>query len=95
MTQATLTNWDKAAILLRALTPEPNQAVLSQLTPAQAAQLRSIMANVAKRPDLAKVTQDVLREFQELRRHPGSSGTAPSEPPHFAANWVARQYGES
>lgn len=95
MTQATLTNWDKAAILLRALTPEPNQAVLSQLTPAQAAQLRSIMANVAKRPDLAKVTQDVLREFQELRRHPGSSGTVPSEPPHFAANWVARQYGES
>lgn len=93
MTQATLTNLDKAAILLRALTPEPNQAVLSQLEPAQAAQLRSIMANVAKRPDLAKVTQEVMREFQELRRHAASS--ASSEAPHYAANWVARQYTES
>ena len=93
MTQATLTNWDKAAILLRALTPEPNQAVLSRLEPAQAAQLRSIMANVAKRPDLAKVTREVMSEFQELRRHAGSS--ASSEAPHYAANWVARQYTKS
>jgi flagellar motor switch protein FliG len=95
MTEAPLTNWDKAAILLRALTPEPNEAVLSQLEPAQSAQLRSVMASVAKRPDLEKVTQDVLREFQELRRHAGSTAAASTEAPHYAANWAARQYGES
>jgi flagellar motor switch protein FliG len=95
MAQTPLTNLDKAAILLRSLTPEPNQAVLSQFTPAQAAQLRSIMAAVAKRPDLEKVTQEVLREFQELRRHSGSPGAVISEAPHYAANWIARQYSES
>ncbi len=92
-----LTNWDKAAILLRALSPEPNQNqdVLNQLDPAQAAKLRAVMAEVAKRSDLATITQDVLREFQDLRRHNGTQAAGPSEAPHFAANWVARQYGES
>ncbi len=95
MTQATLTNWDKAAILLRALTPEPNQAVLGQLDPAQAMKLKNIMATVAKRPDLEQITRDVMREFQEIRRHPGSPATAAASTPHRAANWVARQYNES
>ncbi len=95
MTQATLTNWDKAAILLRALMPEPNQSVMSQLDPAQAKQLRNVMANVAKRPDLKQVTQDVLREFQELRRHAGSARASAVDAPHLAADWVARQYSES
>lgn len=96
MTQATLTNWDKAAILLRSLTPEPNQEVFSRLDPAQAAQLRSVMANVAKRPDLAQATQDVLREFHELRRpvRPSSDATA-AEAPHLAPKWIAKQYDES
>lgn len=95
MAQPTLTNWDKAAILLRALTPEPNQAVLGQLDPTQAAKLRTVMADIAKRPDLDKITQDVLREFQELRRHTGSPLAAAPETPHFAANWVGRQYTNS
>lgn len=95
MAQSTLTNWDKAAILLRALTPEPNQAVLSQLEPAQAAKLKAVMADIAKRPNLEQLTRDVLREFQELRSHSGSAGAVASEPPHFAANWVARQYSHS
>lgn len=95
MAQSTLTNWDKAAILLRALTPEPNQAVLSQLDPAQAAKLKAVMEDIAKRPNLAQLTQDVLREFQELRRHSGVAGAGANEPPHFAGNWVARQYSQS
>lgn len=95
MTQSALTNWDKAAILLQALTPEPNQEILSQLEPAQAAQLRAVMAKVAKRPDLKAVTQDVLREFQQRRLHNGSPGTPGLEAPHRNANWIARQYNES
>lgn len=95
MAQATLTNWDKAAILLQALTPEPNQDVLNQLDPAQAAQLRTVMAKIAKRPDLKQVTQEVLREFQQRRIHPASPAAGVSETPHHNANWVARQYNES
>lgn len=95
MTQATLTNWDKAAILLRALTPEPNQEVLGQLDPAQAAKLKSIMAVIAKRPDLEQVTRDVMREFQEIRKHSGNHTPEATEAPHRAANWIARQYSES
>lgn len=91
MAQATLTNWDKAAILLRALTPEPNQAVLSQLAPAQAAKLRSVMSEIAQRPDLEQITQDVLREFQALRVHAPTT----ADSPHFPANWAARQYADS
>ncbi len=95
MTQAMLTNWDKAAILLRALSPGPNQEVLSSLDPAQAAQLQSVMENIAKRPDLKQITQDVLREFQELRRHNGTPEPTKPEAPHYAANWIARQYSET
>ena len=95
MTQPALTNWEKAAILLRALTPELNQNVLSQLDPAQSTQLRAIMAKVAKRSDLETITQEVLREFQQLRLHQGSTGTPTLDAPHHAANWVARQYNES
>lgn len=91
MAQATLTNWDKAAILLRALTPEPNQSVLSQLDPSQAAKLKAVMAQIAKRSDLEQITKDVLKEYQSLRHHPATT----TEAPHFAANWVARQYTDS
>lgn len=95
MTSIPLTNLDKAAILLRALAPQSNPEVLNRLEPAQAAQLRSMMAKVAKRPDLQQVTQTVLREFQELRRHSGSPKASAPEGPHHPANWVARQYNES
>ena len=95
MTQATLTNWDKAAILLRALTPEPNQAVLGQLDSAQAAKLKGIMAEIAKRPDLEQVTREVMREFQDIRRHSGSPAADTTEGPHHSANWIARQYNDS
>ena len=95
MAQATLTNLDKAAILLRALTSELTQSVLSQFAPAQATQLKNIMANIAKRPDLDKVTQTVLSEFQEIRRHAGSPKATSTQAPHVAPNWIARQYSES
>lgn len=91
MAQATLTNWDKAAILLRALTPELNQSVLSQLDLAQAAKLKAVMGQITKRPDLEQLTKDVLQEYQSLRHHPATT----TEAPHFAANWVARQYTDS
>jgi flagellar motor switch protein FliG len=95
MSQPPLTNWDKAAILLRALSPGSNHAVLSQLAPEQAARLTAVMANVAKRPDLDKVTQDVLREFQQLRHDAGSSSAAQIQAPHHEANWAIRQYTQS
>ena len=95
MTQTVLTNWDKAAILLQALPPGPNQEILNQLDPAQAAQLRAVMAKVAKRPDLKTVTQEVLREFQERRLHGGVPGIPSLDAPHHTANWIARQYNES
>ncbi|MCX7419903.1 MAG: hypothetical protein NT013_10240 [Planctomycetia bacterium] len=95
MTQATLTNWDKAAILLRALTPGPDQAVLSQLDPVQAKKLKSIMATVAKRPDLEQITRDVMREFQEIRQHAGSVSASKTDSPQHSATWAARQYSDS
>lgn len=97
MKQATLTNWDKAAILLSKLTPAPNQAVLGQLEPAQAAKLKKLIEDIGKRPDLEQVTQAVLSEFHERRTHSAAAKSPSQEAPHFAptSNWAARQYSES
>lgn len=95
MTQATLTNLDKAAILLWAMKPESKQDVLKRFAPAQATQLQSLMANIAKRSDLERVTQEVVREFQQLRRNGGSSAPIAPDAPRFDASHVARQYTES
>lgn len=94
MTTATLTNWDKAAILLRALSPGSNQEVLKQLDPDQAARLRRNIERIEKRPDLKELTQQVLREFRQLCRPSSGSGETAPRNAH-SANWVAQRYGDA
>lgn len=92
MKNAPLTNFDKAAILLRVLKPGASEQVLTQLDPAQATRLRSIIDGVSKRGDLEAATQQVLLEFQQLRRDAGTDGASLVGEAHSSATWAAQQY---
>ncbi len=92
MAAPALTNLDKAAILLRVLTPGSSEQILTQLDPVQATRLRTLIEGLSKRPDLESATQQVLREFQALRRSAGSDGASLANGPQHSSNWVAQQY---
>ncbi len=71
MLKATLkppSNFDKAALLLQRLAPSSLVKVLEMVSPDQANKLRSVMDTLAKRPDFAVLSEQVLQEFRELQQ---------------------------
>lgn len=67
MSQASVTNVDKAAILLTRLDPLALNRVLEMLGPEFAGKLRPALAAVAQRRDLVPLTEQVMQEFTELQ----------------------------
>ena len=61
-------NFDKAALLLKRLAPSSLAKVLESFGPEQASKLRSVMDTLAKRPDFAVLSEQVLQEFRELQQ---------------------------
>lgn len=68
MSSMTVTNFDKAAVLLTRLDPKSLDTVLQMLGPDFAAKLRPALTAVSRRKDLAVLTEQVLQEFRELQQ---------------------------
>jgi len=68
MSPLTVTNFDKAAVLLTRLDPQSLDTVLQILGPDFAAKLRPALTTVSRRKDLAVLTEQVLQEFRELQQ---------------------------
>lgn len=68
MSPMTVTNFDKAAVLLTRLDPKSLDTVLQMLGPDFAAKLRPALTTVSRRKDLAVLTEQVLQEFRELQQ---------------------------
>ncbi len=67
MPQTTVTNIDKAAVLITSLGPGAQDKVLELLGPDFAGKLRPILTAVARRKDFGSLTEQVLAEFRELQ----------------------------
>jgi flagellar motor switch protein FliG len=68
MSQASVTNVDKAAVLLSRLDPQALDTVLEMLGPEFAGRLRPVLAAVPRRKDLLSLSDQVLQEFRELQQ---------------------------
>ena len=68
MTAKSLTGLEKAAVLLKSLSPTIVEKVLAQMEPRQAKQLMGELAKVAARADLKETASRVLDEAIRLRR---------------------------
>ncbi|MFO1046104.1 MAG: FliG C-terminal domain-containing protein [Planctomycetaceae bacterium] len=67
MSQTTVTNFDKAAVLITSLSPGAQDKVLELLGPDFAGKLRPILTAVSRRKDFGSLTEQVLQEFRELQ----------------------------
>ena len=67
MSQTTVTNIDKAAVLITSLGPGAQDKVLELLGPDFAGKLRPVLTAVARRKDFGTLTEQVLAEFRELQ----------------------------
>ena len=68
MSQTSVSNVDKAAVLLSRLEPQALDKVLEMLGPEFAGKLRPILASVSRRKDLGVLSEQVLQEFRELQQ---------------------------
>lgn len=68
MAVTTLSNLEKAAILLRRLPPASLSKVLEMIGPTYSQRLRDAMELVSQRPDIAELEELVLAEFREMQR---------------------------
>ena len=68
MSNATVSNIEKAAVLLSRLDPKATDKVLEILGPDFAGKLRPMLATIAKRKDLKGLTEQVLQEYRDLQR---------------------------
>lgn len=68
MPQPSVTNIDKAAVLLTRLDPQALDKVLLLLGPEFAGKLRPMLAAVSRRKDLGSLSEQVLQEFRELQQ---------------------------
>ncbi len=68
MSQASVSNIDKAVVLLTRLDPQSLDKVLEMLGPDFAGKLRPMLAAVSRRKDFGTLSEQVFQEFRELQQ---------------------------
>lgn len=68
MPPISVSNFDKAAVLLHRLDPASLDKVMAILGPDFAGKIRPVLAAVSRRKDLGALTDQVLQEFRELQQ---------------------------
>src|SRR5262245_56999917 len=78
MSANTLSGIEKAALLLKSLSPAIVEKVLARLDPRQSKLLKTELDKVAARPDVEQSMTNILNEAVEALGSPGASTVAPN-----------------